>query len=678
MTHHSHDIDTTDDAILREARERIGEAATLAALSVMGDDERGRVAARLGVDAPPGGGPLDAEGMAAIRAWRAAVAVAAASRVWDNLAKVDPVYLANYLKNEYPQTVAVVLGRVPPETAAGVLALLPENFAMEVQLRMLRLSPVHAEVVEDLALVIHMDFLSVLRSSPHRDNHEVVADIYARMEPSAAARLLSGLDERNRESARRVRGGLFFFDMLPWLGDDAAAVLAEASDGDIAVALRDCRAETRSFVMGRLGERAGAVVDKLRTSEGATVRDAEEAKDRIVGVARRMIDDGTASLDGWSGRHVLSRVEDVVAAAPGRREAAAALAAKAAARPPGGVLEAEWAALLADSAGPGGRGKGGKARILTDDEIGSLLGFDDDRAGGDDGRQGIRAVVNSALVAYERLPMLEVVLDRLVRMMSTSLRNFFGDNVEVSIDNILTLRFGDYLNSIPLPAMLGAFKAEEWDNYGLAVLDSSLIYSTVDVLLGGRRGTAAMRIEGRPYTLIERRLIERLQNVVLADLSAAFDPISPVTFRFDRIETNPRFAAISRPGNAAIVAKLRVDMEDRGGRMEILLPYATLEPVRELLAQMFMGEKFGRDAIWETHLAEELSATRIPVQAVLCEQPGRLGEVAAWEVGDLIPLDAVPGGPILLRSGGAPLGLARAARRNGRFAALVEMVKTGA
>src|SRR3546814_377263 len=188
-------------------------------------------------------------------------------------------------------------------------------------------------------------------------------------------------------------------------------------------------------------------------------------------------------------------------------------------------------------------------RVLNQDEIDSLSGCDEAGAGESD-TSGIHAIVNSALVSYERLPMLEVVFDRLVRMMSTSLRNFTSDNVEVSLDNITSIRFGDYLNSIPLPAMLSVFKAEEWDNFGLLVVDSALIYSIVDVLLGGRRGTAAMRIEGRPYTTIERNLVERMVNVVLSDLSAAFDPLSPVTFRFDRLETNPRFATIARPANA--------------------------------------------------------------------------------------------------------------------------------
>ncbi|MDP3401784.1 MAG: flagellar motor switch protein FliM, partial [Brevundimonas sp.] len=124
-------------------------------------------------------------------------------------------------------------------------------------------------------------------------------------------------------------------------------------------------------------------------------------------------------------------------------------------------------------------------RVLNQEEIDSLLGFD--MSGDDEERSGIRAIINSALVSYERLPMLEIVFDRLVRLMTTSLRNFTSDNVEVSLDNISSIRFGDYLNSIPLPAILAVFRAEELDNYGLLTVDSNLIYSIVDVLLGGRR-----------------------------------------------------------------------------------------------------------------------------------------------------------------------------------------------
>ncbi len=314
---------------------------------------------------------------------------------------------------------------------------------------------------------------------------------------------------------------------------------------------------------------------------------------------------------------------------------------------------------------------GHSTRVLNQDEIDSLLGFDMD-GNGDSENSGIKAIINSALVNYERLPMLEVVFDRLVRMMTTSLRNFTSDNVEVSLDNITSIRFGDYLNSIPLPAILSVFRAEEWDNYGLIMVESSLIYSIVDVLLGGRRGTAAMRIEGRPYTTIERNLVERMVSVILNDMTGAFEPLSPVNFRHERIETNPRFATIARPANAAILIKLRIDMEDRGGRVEMLLPYATLEPVRELLLQMFMGEKFGRDSIWENHLATELWSTEVDIQAVLDEKQMSLNDVLKLGIGDTVMFNASPQSPTTLRCGGISMVSGKMGRSGQNIAVKVD------
>jgi flagellar motor switch protein FliM len=325
--------------------------------------------------------------------------------------------------------------------------------------------------------------------------------------------------------------------------------------------------------------------------------------------------------------------------------------------------------LMADDASAPVR----ESRVLNQDEIDSLLGFAEDEDTGS--RSGIKAIINSALVSYERLPMLEVVFDRLVRMMSTSLRNFTSDNVEVTLDNITSVRFGDYLNSIPLPAMINVIKAEEWENYCLITVDSALIYSIVDVLLGGRRGTAALRIEGRPYTTIERTLVERMMHVVLSDLSAAFDPLSPVSFRFDRLETNPRFATVARPANAAIMARFRIDMEDRGGRLELVIPYATLEPVRDLLLQMFMGEKFGRDTIWESHLATAMWNTEVEVEAVLDETVASLGEIMNLKIGSQIMLNVGPDAMVELRCGEIPLMSGRMGRKAGHIAIQIEDTK---
>ncbi len=317
------------------------------------------------------------------------------------------------------------------------------------------------------------------------------------------------------------------------------------------------------------------------------------------------------------------------------------------------AISADWAAML--EADPTKVAAGdGTDRVLNQDEIDSLLGFDANTASTVE-LTGVQALINSALVSYERLPMLEIVFDRLVRLATTSLRNFTSDNVEVSMESISSVRFGDYLNSIPLPAILSVIKAEEWDNFGLLTVDSNLIYSMIDVLLGGRRIGGQIRVEGRPYTTIEMALARRMIEVILEDTHKAFAPVTEVNFKLERLETNPRFAAISRPANAAILIELRIEMDDRGGKIEILLPYATIEPIREQLLQMYMGEKFGRDPIWEGHLATEIFAADVQLEAVLHEFDLPLSRALGLKPGETIMFDRSPSEPVKLRCGDVEL-----------------------
>lgn len=330
-------------------------------------------------------------------------------------------------------------------------------------------------------------------------------------------------------------------------------------------------------------------------------------------------------------------------------------------------VASQWAAMVDESQSQNTKGAD---RILNQEEIDGLLGFNLAELAFNE-NSGIRAIIDSAMVSYERLPMLEIVFDRLVRLLTTSLRNFTSDNVEVSLDRITSVRFGDYLNSIPLPAILAVFKAEEWDNFGLFTINSSLIYSIIDVLLGGRRGHGAVRVEGRPYTTIETGLVKRLIELVLADAELAFKPLSPVKFNIDRLETNPRFAAITRPANAAILVRFRIDMEDRGGHAELLLPYATIEPIRGVLLQMFMGEKFGRDQIWEGHLATEIGHAEIAVDAVLYEARLPLRQMMQLEVGDTLPLGIKPDSLVTVRCGDVALTEGRMGRVGDRVSVRV-------
>lgn len=335
-----------------------------------------------------------------------------------------------------------------------------------------------------------------------------------------------------------------------------------------------------------------------------------------------------------------------------------------------GDVAAEWATMIEDGESDNLPELAGNDRILNQDEIDGVLGFSM-RELSASGAGGVQAIVDSGVVQYERLPMLEIVFDRMIRLLSTSLRNLFQDNVEVTLDNITSVRFGDYLNAIPLPTLLGVFRAEQWENSGLVTVDSNLAYATFDLLLGGKRGGSSSRLDGRPFTAIEMTLVRRLVEIVLGDLEMSFQPLSPVSFGIDRIETNPRFATITRPGNAAILISLRLDVDGRGGMLQILFPYATIEPIRELLTQSFMGEKLGRDHVWEGHLATEIWQADVTMDAVLHEMMLPLKQVMSLKVGETLMFEAKPSDLITVRCGDWALTQGRIGRVDGHIAVQV-------
>ena len=283
-------------------------------------------------------------------------------------------------------------------------------------------------------------------------------------------------------------------------------------------------------------------------------------------------------------------------------------------------------------------------------------------------RSGLKAVIESDVISYERLPMLEVVYDRMIRAFATSMRNLTSDAIDVSLEEITSVRFGDFVNRIALPAMIGVFRVEEWRNYGLITVEPSLIYAVVDALLGGRKSGGRPMIDGRAFTGIEVGLVGRMLELVLSDLSQSMAPITPATMALERIETSPSFASIAGSTNICTVATLRVDMEGRGGCFSVLLPYATIEPVRRILGQRFMGEKHGPENIWGSHMATEIARTEVAVEVVLGETEMGLGAVRDFAVGRTLTLGKRPDDPLEVHVGGVPLGLAQIGQRNAKVA----------
>lgn len=285
---------------------------------------------------------------------------------------------------------------------------------------------------------------------------------------------------------------------------------------------------------------------------------------------------------------------------------------------------------------------------------------------------GWAAMLDTTRLEYDRLPMLEVVLDRLVRMLATTARDLAGRTVAVTLERIRTVRFGDWVGEPAARPLFGVFHAAAWDNYGLLAPDRDLLDAIGEALLGGAPETAGLRTPDRPPTAIDRRMAGRMLDAVLADLGAAFDPICAVAFTLDRLEEDARFACVTRLHNACLVAELGVALDGRPGCLELVFPYATLEPVRDRLSRMFMGERFGNDPLWAGHIRTQLAQAHTGVRAVAGTADVSLGAMLAWRPGTVFVLDAAAEGTAALVIGGITVAHGLLGRRGTRWAVATE------
>jgi len=223
--------------------------------------------------------------------------------MWDKLGNVNEAVLANYLKNEYPQTVAVVLSKVKSEHAARVLAALPEDFALECVTRMLRMEPVQREILDKIEQTLRTEFMSNLARTSKRDSHEMMADIFNAFDRQTEARFIAALEERNRESAERIRALMFVFEDLNKLDPGGVQTLLRGVEKDqLALALKGSSDALREMFFSNMSERAAKIMREDMEGMGPVrLRDVDQAQMAMVQVAKDLAAKGEIMLAGAGG-----------------------------------------------------------------------------------------------------------------------------------------------------------------------------------------------------------------------------------------------------------------------------------------------------------------------------------------------------------------------------------------
>ncbi|MGY3439989.1 flagellar motor switch protein FliM [Marinovum sp. KMM 9879] len=277
-------------------------------------------------------------------------------------------------------------------------------------------------------------------------------------------------------------------------------------------------------------------------------------------------------------------------------------------------------------------------------------------------------MVERAKDSYARLPMLEVAFDRFALSLAQALRSYFGGMAETELKSIDYLTCQDANAELPNVALIAVVDAAEWGGAIAAVVSPELLFNIVEVTFGGRMCPPGQP-QSRNFTGIEKRVGSAFCETVLADLSTAFDKVSPVSFSIDHIETNARGLLIAPPTSACVRAVIGIELDGRVGEMVFLLPNTSFEPVVHVLSQNFTGGQLGGDSGWRTKMTDMLGGSSIELAAVMHRLSVPLRDVLAWAPGQVIDLGIAPDDPVTLCCAGKDIARAEVGRRkNGRVA----------
>ena len=299
--------------------------------------------------------------------------------------------------------------------------------------------------------------------------------------------------------------------------------------------------------------------------------------------------------------------------------------------------------------------------VLSQDEVDSLLGgitegkveTETDIPEKEEGEIEVYDFNTQSGPVHLGMPALGAINERLTGFLRTSLSATTMSVADVNISPTESINFGEFCGSLPLPTSLNIFKMEPLRGLALLVLEGPLVFSFVDILFGGK-AVSHVKVEGRDFTAIEKKIIAKIVKLFLEAYQNAWADIFRLKTSFVRAEMDPQFATIVSPGDMVIVNKMSVELENATGTMTLCLPYSTIEPVKKKLKNRVQGEQSGNDHAWKKNINEKIRGLTMNLSCVLGTTEISGMELLEMKVDDVIRLDRKVSDPVILNVGGSP------------------------
>ena len=298
--------------------------------------------------------------------------------------------------------------------------------------------------------------------------------------------------------------------------------------------------------------------------------------------------------------------------------------------------------------------------ILSQEEVDALLkgvasGEIDTEEAKDKILSGVRPYdfTSQERIIRGKMPGLEMINDAFSRALRSSLSNFIMKYTDVSIQNVDTVKYSDFMKTIPMPSSINLFTMEPLKGYALLVLEAPLVFAFIEFFFGGS-SAQHVKSEGRAFTLIEQRVIQKVVNIALRDMEPAWKVLAPIKPRYASSEMNPQFVSIVTPAEIVIKIDIDIEIEDFAGRMFICIPYSMIEPIKEKLSSGIHGDKFETDHRWAIVMKEALKQTNARISVELGRMAVTFKDIMNFEVGNILNLGKSISDDLIIEVEGAP------------------------